>query len=159
MAITERLSKTTEQSSWRGEIPLEFVYTMGRAGEKFFRAIKDEGKFLGARCDRCDIVYVPPRIYCEQCLSRLEDSYVEVNTRGFVHTYTFCYEDMEGNRFSEPKMVALVYLENADGGLVHFLGEVDPKEVYIGMEVEAVFKPKEERQGNIHDILYFRPVD
>jgi uncharacterized OB-fold protein len=37
------------------------------------------------------------------------------------------------------------------------LGEVDPKEVKIGMRVQAVWKPADERQGSINDILYFKP--
>jgi uncharacterized OB-fold protein len=131
---------------------------MGRAGEKFFRSIKDKGKFIGARCEQCDMVYVPPRIYCEECLARLEGNFVEVGTRGAVHTFTFCYEDMDGNRFEDPKIVAMVLLDDSDGGLVHFLKEVDPEEVYIGMPVEAVFKPKKDRQGDIHDVLYFKPA-
>jgi uncharacterized OB-fold protein len=158
MAITERIAKTTDQGVWRGEIPLEYVYTMGRAGEKFFRSIKDKGRFLGARCEQCDIVFVPPRIYCEECLARLEDSFVDVGTRGAVHTFTFCYEDMEGNRLEDPKIVAMVLLDGSDGGLVHFIKEVEPEEVYIGMPVEAVFKAKKDRQGDIHDVLYFKPA-
>lgn len=158
MAITERIAKTTDQGVWKGEIPLEFVYTMGRAGEKFFRSIKEKGKFMGSKCQRCGILFVPPRIYCEECLARLEENFVEVSTRGVVHTFTVCYEDMDGLRMDQPKLVAMVVLDGTDGGLVHFLGEVDPHEVYIGMPVEAVFKPKKDRQGNIQDILYFKPL-
>jgi uncharacterized OB-fold protein len=37
------------------------------------------------------------------------------------------------------------------------LGEVAPDDVRIGMEVEAVWKPLEDRTGSILDIAYFRP--
>jgi len=40
---------------------------------------------------------------------------------------------------------------------MHKLGEVDPQQVAIGMEVEAVWKPEAEREGSILDIRYFRP--
>jgi len=43
-------------------------------------------------------------------------------------------------------------------GLVHRLGEVEPEEVEIGMPVEIVLKPKEERIGSILDIKYFKPA-
>jgi len=42
---------------------------------------------------------------------------------------------------------------------MHKLGEVDPEKVYIGMRVKAVWKPAEERQGAITDILYFKPIE
>jgi uncharacterized OB-fold protein len=41
---------------------------------------------------------------------------------------------------------------------MHLLGEVDPQQVEIGMKVQAVWKPAEEREGSILDIKYFKPV-
>ncbi len=158
MAITERITKTTDLSAWRGEIPMEYIYTMGRAGEKFFRAIKERGQFLGTRCEKCDLVYVPPRIYCEECMARLENNYLQVSTKGVVHTFTLCYEGIDGNKLEKPQLIAMINLEDTDGGLVHFLGEVEPKDMYIGMPVEAVFKPKKDRRGDILDIKYFKPI-
>jgi uncharacterized OB-fold protein len=39
------------------------------------------------------------------------------------------------------------------------LGEVNPKQVKIGMRVQAVWKPVEDRQASINDILYFKPLE
>jgi uncharacterized OB-fold protein len=39
------------------------------------------------------------------------------------------------------------------------LGEVDPDHVKIGMRVKAVWKPEEDREGAITDILYFKPFE
>jgi uncharacterized protein len=44
-------------------------------------------------------------------------------------------------------------------GIMHKLGEVDPKKVKVGMKVKAVWLPPEERQGAITDIAYFKPVE
>ncbi len=44
-------------------------------------------------------------------------------------------------------------------GIMHMLGEVDPEEVQIGMRVQAVWKPAEDREGAITDILYFKPLE
>jgi len=52
----------------------------------------------------------------------------------------------------------MIKIHGTDGGLVHKIGETSPKDVKIGMEVEAVFKPREEREGSINDIKYFKPV-
>ncbi len=158
MAITERLQNTTEVGYWTGEIPLEYIYTYGRAGEKYFRTLKDKGTFLGARCDACGITYVPPRIYCEKCFARLEDNYVEVGTTGVVHTFTILYKNLDGTEKDEPAIMAMIQLDGADGGVVHYLGEVKPEEVEIGMSVKAVLKPKKDRKGLITDIKYFKPV-
>ncbi len=157
MAHTERLQNTTDVGYWTGAIPLEYVYTYGRAGEAYFKSLKDKGKFLGARCEKCDITYVPPRTYCEKCFARLEDSYVQVGTSGTVHTYTVLYKNLDGSAKKDPVIMALVRLDGTDGGVVHYLGGVKPEQVYMGMPVKAILKPQKERVGAITDIKYFKP--
>ena len=43
-------------------------------------------------------------------------------------------------------------------GFLHLLGEVEEKDIRVGMKVEAVWKPPSERVGSILDIKYFRPI-
>jgi uncharacterized OB-fold protein len=158
MALVERHQRSDKVTSWPGEIPLNYLYSCGRAGEMFLRTIKKEGRILGTRCAKCSITYVPPRIYCERCFDRLENAYVKVPSRGTVHTFTLCHEDHTGARKDEPSIVAMIHLDDTDGGLVHRLGRVKPEDVFIGMAVEAVFKPQRQRKGSILDIEYFKPV-
>jgi len=141
--------------AWRGTLPITSRYTAGLGGERFFRAIKDEGRILGARCEPCGVTYVPGRVFCERCLGELTD-WVDVGTRGEVAAFTVLYEAVDGAPLETPELVAFVRI--GDGGLMHRLGEVAPEAIAIGMTVEAVFKPKAQREGTILDILYFRPV-
>jgi uncharacterized OB-fold protein len=141
--------------AWYGEMPVTSRYTAGLAGEKFLRGIKDEGKILGSHCDRCGVTYVPVRQFCERCMDELDET-VDVGTEGEVHTFTLLFEDLDGTPREEPEIVAFINL--GDGGLVHRLDEVHLDDLDIGMPVEAVFKPKGEREGSILDIKYFRPV-
>ncbi len=157
MALIERFQKTTDITKWQGQIPMSYVYTVGRAGEKFFREIMN-GKIFGARCDSCKVTYVPPRIYCEKCFARLEDRYTEVGMKGTVHTFTHCFEAYDGAKKEAPSILAMVRIDGTEGGLVHWLGEVDFEKVYIGMAVEAVLKSPNEREGSILDIKYFKPI-
>ena len=142
-------------AAWLGNLPVTNRYTYGLAGERFFRAIKDDGQILGTHCPQCDWLYVPAVTFCEHCLEETTD-WVDVGTSGEVHTFTLLYENYDGSRRETPEVVAFIQL--GDGGLVHRLGEVDPEEVEIGMLVEAVFKPKSKRTGSITDIEYFRPI-
>jgi len=136
-------------------MPITSRYTAGLAGEKFLRALKDEGKILGSHCDRCGITYVPARRFCERCMDELDET-VDVGTKGELHTFTLLFENLDGTPREEPEIVAFISL--GDGGLVHKLDEVELDDLDIGMPVEAVFKPKAEREGSILDIKYFRPV-
>ena len=153
MTLLERHPKAS--NAWLGNLPVVNRYTYGLAGERFFRAIKDEGKILGTRCPQCDMVYVPATTFCERCLNELTE-WVDMGITGEVYTFTLLYENYDGSRRKTPEVVAFVQL--GDGGLVHRLGEMDPEEVEIGMLVEAAFKPKSKRIGSITDIMYFRPL-
>ena len=141
--------------AWFGSLPVTSRYTFGLAGERFFRAIKDEGKLLGTYCQKCEHTYVPAVIFCERCLSEL-DEWIDVGLVGKVHTYTLLYENYDGSLRSEPEMIALISFGN--GGLVHKLGKINPEDVEIGMPVKAVLKPPKKREGSILDIIHFEPA-
>jgi uncharacterized OB-fold protein len=141
--------------AWTGSLPVTSRYTYGIAGERFFRAIKEEGIFLGTHCSKCDRTLVPGTIFCERCLGKL-DQWVDVGTVGEVHTFTLLFENYDGSPREIPEAIAFVKIK--DGGLVHRLGAVSHEEIRIGMKVEAVFKDQEDREGSILDIVYFKPV-
>ena len=151
MSLLERDPKAP--AAWQGDLPVTSRYTYGLAGERFFRAIKDEGRIYGTRCTTCDHLYVPAVSFCERCLSELTE-WVDVGITGEVHTYTLLYENYEGSRREEPEIVALVRF--GDGGLVHRLAGLTADQVEIGMQVTAVFKPQDQRTGSILDIDYFK---
>ncbi len=157
MALKERLNKNIEAKVWYGELPVESLYTVGIAGEKFFRAIKDKGIFLGTKCHKCEMVYVPPKIYCERCFEKLED-YVEVAQCGSLESFTCVHIGLDGERLEEPVFIGLIRLDGVSTCLVHKLGETTIEELCMGMRVCAVFKPKAKREGSINDILYFKPT-
>jgi len=157
MAIKERLNKASKAKAWYGEMPVESLYTVGIAGEKFFRAIKDEGKFLGTKCKKCSMVYVPPKIYCERCFEKLDD-YVEVAECGSLESFTCVHIGLDGERLSKPEIIGLINLDGASTGIIHRLGEVEVEKLCMGMRVCAIFKPKNKREGSINDILYFKPT-
>ncbi len=133
-----------------GDFPVHFRYTAGVAGERFFREIKDNGRLVASRCPNCNLNYLPPRIYCERCMSKLEE-YVHIENSGTVETFTQCYQDADGKNLPEPVTVALVRFPSAHGGIVHRA----KGEVSIGDKVHLVFKEKSKRTGSILDIEYF----
>jgi uncharacterized OB-fold protein len=138
-----------------GEIQINYNWSVGKAGERFFTELRDNKKIMGTKCRQCGRVLVPPRIFCEECF--VEDmEWVEVEPKGTLMTFGESYFSTEGKRLKEPWMLGIVRLNGSDGGLIHFLGEARPEDLQIGMPMEAVFKEK--REGNILDILFFRPT-
>jgi uncharacterized OB-fold protein len=145
----------TGPGAWVGDLPVTSRYTFGIAGERFFRAIKEEAKILGAYCPACDLTFVPARIFCERCMAEL-DQWSDVGTRGELYTFTLLFVDIDGVPLDEPEVVGFIRI--GDGGLIHRIAEVEPEQVEFGMLVEAVFKTKKDRTGSIEDITHFRPV-
>ncbi|MFO7743172.1 MAG: Zn-ribbon domain-containing OB-fold protein [Anaerolineae bacterium] len=157
MSLLHRIQHAGDALNCHGDMPTRGRYTMGIAGEKFFRAIKEDAQLQATICLDCDITYMPPRLYCEQCFAEL-DEWVDVEPLGHVHTFTVVHQDLDEKPLPEPLVIAFVTLDDTDGGLIHYLGEVEPEDIYLGMPVQAVFKPEDEREGSITDIECFRPV-
>jgi len=153
--VIEKIVDPKELRHWDGRIELYWVYTSGAAGDAFFKKLKEEGKFIAAKCKKCGKVYFPPRIYCEFDFSETE--FVEISGEGKVIAFTVAKLDVYENPM-DPEIYAVIELDGTDGRIIHLLGEVKPEDIYIGMRVKPVLKKKEEREGRISDILYYKPV-
>ena len=131
-----------------------FQVTVGATGTKFLKAIRDNKKIMGITCPACKKVYVPPRSHCPTCFDRMSE-WVDLSGKGSLTSYTVV-------RYPEPYMpkeppfaYGIIQMDGADTGLAHLLGDVDLDKIKIGMRLEPVFK--EEREGSILDIDYFKP--
>ncbi len=117
------------------------------------------GVILGSHCPSCRRIVVPPRVFCEWCY-RPMDEFVPLKDTGTVNTFSLCYVTWDVKRIKEPEIPAVIEIDGASPlhGIMHMLGGVDPKDVYVGMRVQAVWKPPRQRVGSINDIRYFKPI-
>jgi uncharacterized OB-fold protein len=136
-------------------VDARYEWDAGVAISRYLDGLKD-GRILGRECRSCERVLVPPRMFCERCF-RDTDGWVEVEPTGIVQTFSICNIRWDMQPLDEPELPAVIAIDGSDGGFLHKLGEVAPDEVFIGMAVEAVWRPEEEREGSILDIAYFRP--
>jgi hypothetical protein len=88
------------------------------------------------------------------------DNWVHLPDTGTVNTFSLCYVTWDMQYLEEPQIPAVIDIDGTrpSVGIMHMLGEVKPDDVKIGMKVQAVWKPAEEREGSILDIKYFKPV-
>ena len=143
----------------RWDIP--YRHTAGRAATRFFRELKENKRIVGARCPSCRRVLVPPRGFCERCFVPL-DEFVGVEDKGTLTTFTIVYAHFTSLP-PPPYCVGIVKLDGADTGLIHYVGGVDlqdmeaaKKAISVGMRLQAIWR--DEREGKITDIEYFRPA-
>jgi uncharacterized OB-fold protein len=140
-----------------GKISVPYSWTVGSTLSKFYCELRDNGKILGNRCPDCGTVFVPPKVKCINCYQDLVE-WVELPGTGTVDAYTVVrYEEPSLHPRKSPFTYGVIKMDGADTGMVHFLGEVDLDAIKVGMRVEAVLE--DEREGNIFDIKYFRPIE
>lgn len=151
--------RKTPITKWRGEIPIESLYTAGVGGQMFFKALKQRGEIIGTRCGACSQVYVPARRFCERCFAELTET-VKVKPEGAIQSFSYSYVDHRGRRLKQPVASALIQFDGATTVMLHRLIDVeDLSRVSIGSRVKAVIKPKAQRTGSILDIEGFRLVE
>lgn len=124
------------------EIRIPFVYAAGRAGSRFLTALRDERRILGSRCSGCGWISVPLRALCPRCATPGATE-IEVGPGGSLVAWT-------GGDAAQ--RYALVRLDGADGGFVHWL--LAPASApAIGRRVRARFATI--RRADIRDIEGF----
>jgi len=148
------MSNTEPGITIDGHVEVEYHWSAGIAGSKFFTELRDNGKIFGTKCPECKRVLVPPRIFCEECFVDT-DEWVEVSTQGEILTFAESYFGLQGQRLEEPWYIGIIKLDGADGGLFHRIVKGD-SEIEIGGRVEAVLA--DDRKGHIMDIVNFKTV-
>jgi uncharacterized OB-fold protein len=107
-----------------------------------------EGKLLGQISPTSGLVYVPPRSYDPVACEWLGfENLVELQDRGVVTNFTIVTPvQYYGQEKTEPFAKASILLD-APGGMLSLqdILEIPPEEVRVGLRVEAVWLPENER--------------
>lgn len=156
MGILKKIAKNIDDYSWKGDFPVYYLYSCGEAGEIFFKNLKEKGVFTGAKCPCCGKVYLPPRIYCEECFEEIKE-FLEVPLTGRIETFTIVQKDIDGNSLGCRKAVAFVKIDGTCGGIIGFV-LCEPEKVKTAMRVIASLKPASQRKGSMDDIAGFEPI-
>lgn len=157
MTFTEQTTSPEAFRQWAGDMSAEYRYTMGKAGEEFFRALQEDGDILAARCPACDEAFLPPQIHCPECFGGIDEREA-LEDPATVEQVTVNRLSLDGERLDEPEVYALVTWDGVQGGLLHRLLDVDPGEAESGLTVERVLEDAGAREGGINDIRGFRPT-
>lgn len=157
-AVSDRDISLGRILSVRGEPGARYAWDTGIAIGRYIEGLK-QGKIVGIRCRRCDRTVVPPRAFCELCMSDAVE-YVDLPDTGTVNTFSLCYVTWDVQRVQHPMIPAVIDIDGTTPrvGILHLVDRVHPDDVKIGLRVKAVWKPADERQGAVTDILYWKPM-
>ncbi len=134
---------------------LSVQHSASRPESIFLRALK-EGTLLGARSGENGKVYFPPR-EADPATGGELDHFVELPDKGTVTTFAIINIPFAGQKIKPPYVAAYILLDGADIPFLHLVTDIDAADVRMGMRVEAVWNPAEERDYGIDTIDYFRP--
>ncbi|MHA2038033.1 MAG: Zn-ribbon domain-containing OB-fold protein [Promethearchaeota archaeon] len=159
MGFLEKQTNPTSPMHWRGDMQADYFYPSGIAGDKFFKHIMQSGTFLADKCPKCNKIYCPPRLYCEDCFEEIPDSaWKEVPPVGKVRLFTVAKLNAHGEKLASPKVMALIDIESTNSSMLGIIASSDVEKDFIDVKVKAVFKPKDTREGTIKDILYYEEI-
>ncbi|MDD5711258.1 MAG: Zn-ribbon domain-containing OB-fold protein [Smithellaceae bacterium] len=149
--------KGIEPLIYESKINVPYSWWAGDTASKFFINLRDEKKIIAPRCGSCGKVFLPPRKVCPACFTE-NTEWVSVSDEGTLVSYSVARRKLASIPADKklPVVWGLVKLDGADTAILHFLDDVDPGDVKIGMRVKAVFA--EQRTGGIRDISHFKPV-
>ena len=153
MSFKDAIAKTTDCTYFEGEIPVNYQYTVGVAGDVFFSSIKDKGILTASKCSECGNLYIPPSLFCEACCGECKE-YKEIGLEGELYTYTESFYDYQGKKYKKPHLIGFVRFQGVNGGIIHRLN-IKNEKIEIGMKVKAKLKSAKDRTGAIDDILFF----
>jgi uncharacterized protein len=130
-----------------GELPVAFRYTPGVANTQFFEALRDRGILLGSRCARCEVTYLPCRLFCERCFSELSAD-AECGPEGSLESWSVGHVGFDDEPLDPPAILGLVRVDGADTLFVHRLVGIEQPTIGMRVRVQLAF----ERTGSINDI-------
>jgi hypothetical protein len=148
-------------------LEVRFHWSAGPYLGRFLQELRDNGRLWAIKCLGCGRLLMPPRIVCAVCYTEAEEfprGWVQLSGRGVLEDWErILYPQMDpetGKVRPEPFLHGTFRLD--EGVLfVHYLGpqDLDESRLRVGMRVEMVMKPPEQREGKMTDIHYFRLVE
>jgi uncharacterized protein len=157
MTFLERTTDVRKLRHWDVDMSVDYIYTSGIAGEKFFATLRDEGRILAVHCPVCNVNQLPATMFCESCFTKLTD-YVDVPLEGKVAAMTTVHVDRLGQPLERAETYVFVKFKGIErGGLIHrLIAPVDRAKA--GLPVRIRLKPRSARTGTILDIEGFEPI-
>ena len=159
MGFLEKQTDPTSPMHWRGDMQADYFYPSGVAGDKFFKHLMQSDTFLADKCPKCNKIYCPPRLYCEDCFEEIPDkNWKEVPPVGTVRLFTVAKLNAHGEKLANPKVVAFIGIEGTTSVMLGIINTSNFDKDFTDTKVKAILRPKDKREGTIKDILYWEEV-
>lgn len=113
-----------------------------------------EKRILGARCEGCQKVLLPPRGACPTCGIPTAGT-VQVADIGTLTTFCIISIPFGNMPFPPPYIAGMIILDGADMPIFHLVRGIEPQEARMGMRLKAIWKPDAELGPTLESISWF----
>ena len=105
--------------------------------ESFYKFVY-EGKLMGAKCNKCGALHLPPRPVCTNCFSK-DLKWVEMKPRGRLLTFTVIHVAPKQFETMAPYPIGIVKLDDGPQ-LLGMIRGVESDKLKIGMALTVDFE-------------------
>jgi len=125
--------------------------------EGFYKFV-GEGKLMGAKCNKCGTVMLPPRPVCTKCYSK-DLRWIELKGQGKLLTYTVIYVSPKQFEVLAPYPVGIVKLDEGPQ-LLGMIRGAEPDKIKVGMNLTVDFEKTSSTQTQwpTWPRYYFKPT-
>jgi len=111
-----------------------FLSNLEDSAARLFYDELQNGRLMTTKCERCALVFFPPRITCPDCLGG-EIKWVQLSGKGTLYAFTQQHQSLA---FRKPTVVGIVELDDARGRIFSII-DVAWEEARIGMRLKVDF--------------------
>ena len=135
---------------------VEYDVTPGKHYTAYLRGL-EEGKFIGAgtrslaRCTCRPAVRTPIRVIRRASISKWSTWGSSPPSRSSAFPFP-------GQKLTPPYCFGAIVLDGSDSPIYHLISGVPYDEIRMGMRVKAKWKPQDEWETSLENILYFEPT-
>jgi len=105
--------------------------------ESFYKFVREK-KLMGAQCNKCGQITLPPRPMCPKCLSK-DLKWKESPLKGKLLTYTVIHVSPQQFQSMAPYAVGIVELENG-AHLPGMIKGTPTDQIKVGMNLTLIFE-------------------
>jgi len=105
--------------------------------ESFYKFVGD-GKLMGAKCNKCGTLILPPRPACSKCLSKYL-RWIPVGNECKLLTYTMIHVSPKEFESKVPYALGIVKFDEG-GQLLGMIRGIEPDKLQVGMALKVDFE-------------------
>ena len=101
--MLDKLKQPQRAIQVSGNVPIYHRYTLGVAGERFFKALRDQQQILASPCPQCHDRLLPPKMYCERCFEATSEDWASLEAPVTSAASQSCIDHWKRSRWRRPR--------------------------------------------------------